>query len=95
MEHPRKTQKTDYHLPPHLVINEAYFLFLSLQYIYIYIYLKSLYLLPILSYSKMSSYKEKFLQVYSVLKSELLNDPAFEFTDDSRQWVDEVSHISD
>lgn len=35
--------------------------------------------------------KAKFLQVYSVLKSELLNDSAFEFTPDSRQWVDRVS----
>lgn len=31
-----------------------------------------------------------FLGVYSVLKSELLNDPAFEWTDDSRQWVDRM-----
>lgn len=30
------------------------------------------------------------MEVYSVLKSELLNDPAFEFTDDSRQWVERV-----
>ncbi|RVW50287.1 Farnesyl pyrophosphate synthase 1 [Vitis vinifera] len=36
----------------------------------------------------MSETKSKFLEVYSVLKSELLNDPAFEFTDDSRQWVE-------
>ncbi|KAK9268144.1 hypothetical protein L1049_010584 [Liquidambar formosana] len=28
--------------------------------------------------------------VYSVLKSELLQDPAFEFTDDSRQWVERM-----
>lgn len=32
-----------------------------------------------------------FLNVYSVLKSELLNDSAFEWSDDSRQWVEEVS----
>nr|ASQ40931.1 farnesyl pyrophosphate synthase [Pelargonium graveolens] len=38
----------------------------------------------------MSDLKSKFLEVYSVLKSELLNDPAFEFTDDSRQWVDRM-----
>lgn len=38
----------------------------------------------------MSETKSKFLEVYSVLKSELLNDPAFEFTDDSRQWVERV-----
>lgn len=34
--------------------------------------------------------KAKFLEVYSVLKSELLNDSAFDFTPDSRQWVDKV-----
>ncbi|KAK1397154.1 Farnesyl diphosphate synthase [Heracleum sosnowskyi] len=34
--------------------------------------------------------KAKFLEVYSVLKSELLNDSAFEFTDDSRQWVERM-----
>ncbi|CAI9088172.1 OLC1v1022425C5 [Oldenlandia corymbosa var. corymbosa] len=38
----------------------------------------------------MSEIRDKFLQVYSVLKSELLNDPAFEFTDDSRQWLDRM-----
>ena len=38
----------------------------------------------------MSDYKSKFLEVYSLLKSELLNDPAFEFTDDSRQWIDKM-----
>ncbi|XP_055801386.1 farnesyl pyrophosphate synthase-like [Solanum dulcamara] len=38
----------------------------------------------------MSDLKSKFLEVYSVLKSELLNDPDFEFTDDSRQWVDKM-----
>nr|AGQ04160.1 farnesyl diphosphate synthase [Lavandula angustifolia] len=32
----------------------------------------------------------KFLEVYSVLKSELLNDPAFEWTDGSRQWVERM-----
>nr|ADL74465.1 farnesyl diphosphate synthase [Bupleurum chinense] len=34
--------------------------------------------------------KTKFLEVYSVLKSELLTDPAFEFTPDSREWVDRM-----
>ncbi|KAF5949609.1 hypothetical protein HYC85_011602 [Camellia sinensis] len=38
----------------------------------------------------MSDLKSKFLEVYTSLKSELLNDPAFEFTDDSRQWVDRM-----
>ncbi|CAM8934162.1 unnamed protein product [Rhodiola kirilowii] len=34
--------------------------------------------------------RSKFLDVYSVLKSELLQDPAFEFSDDSRQWVERM-----
>ncbi|GMN36686.1 hypothetical protein TIFTF001_006220 [Ficus carica] len=34
--------------------------------------------------------KSKFLEAYHVLKSELLHDPSFEFTDDSRQWVERV-----
>nr|APG79411.1 FPS2 [Eucommia ulmoides]BAB60822.1 putative FPP synthase 2 [Eucommia ulmoides] len=38
----------------------------------------------------MSDLKSKFLEVYSVLKSELLNDPAFDFTDDSRLWVERM-----
>lgn len=38
--------------------------------------------------------KAKFLEVYSVLKSELLNDPAFEFTDDSSKWVERVSFMT-
>ncbi|KAL6975153.1 dimethylallyltranstransferase [Sarracenia purpurea var. burkii] len=38
----------------------------------------------------MSDLKSKFLQVYAALKSELLHDPAFEYTDDSRQWVERV-----
>lgn len=38
----------------------------------------------------MSDLRSKFLEVYSVLKSELLNDPAFEFTDDSRQWIERM-----
>ncbi|KAK3021540.1 hypothetical protein RJ639_046488 [Escallonia herrerae] len=37
-----------------------------------------------------SDLKAKFLEVYAALKSELLNDPAFEWTDDSRQWVDRM-----
>lgn len=39
----------------------------------------------------MSDIRSKFLEVYSLLKSELLNDPAFEFTGDSRQWVERVN----
>nr|ADH95185.1 putative farnesyl diphosphate synthase [Aquilaria microcarpa]AND99568.1 putative farnesyl diphosphate synthase [Aquilaria microcarpa] len=38
----------------------------------------------------MADLKSTFLDVYSKLKSELLNDPAFEFTDDSREWVDRM-----
>ncbi|KAK4386883.1 Farnesyl pyrophosphate synthase [Sesamum angolense] len=38
----------------------------------------------------MTDLKSRFLQVYSVLKSELLNDPDFEFTDDSRHWVEQM-----
>ncbi|XP_028769934.1 farnesyl pyrophosphate synthase 1 [Neltuma alba] len=38
----------------------------------------------------MSDLKSKFLQVYSVLKSELLNDPAFEFSDEATNWVDRM-----
>nr|AKQ62666.1 farnesyl pyrophosphate synthase [Betula platyphylla] len=38
----------------------------------------------------MSELRSKFLEVYSVLKAELLHDPAFEFTDDSRQWVERM-----
>ncbi|KAE9456568.1 hypothetical protein C3L33_11498, partial [Rhododendron williamsianum] len=38
----------------------------------------------------MSDLKSKFLEVYNVLKSELLHDPAFDFTDNSRQWVDRM-----
>ncbi|KAK6133143.1 hypothetical protein DH2020_033182 [Rehmannia glutinosa] len=37
-----------------------------------------------------SDLRSVFLGVYSVLKSELLNDLAFEWTDDSRQWVDRM-----
>ncbi|XP_050370895.1 farnesyl pyrophosphate synthase [Argentina anserina] len=38
----------------------------------------------------MSNLRAKFLEVYSVLKSELINDPAFEFTDVSRQWIERM-----
>ncbi|KAM7495666.1 hypothetical protein LguiB_030275 [Lonicera macranthoides] len=38
----------------------------------------------------MSDLKSKFLEVYSVLKSDLLHDPAFDFTPDSRQWIDRM-----
>lgn len=47
--------------------------------------------------SQMADLKPTFLNVYSVLKSELLHDPAFEWSDDSRQWADRVSisiHLS-
>nr|AHG54251.1 farnesyl pyrophosphate synthase 1 [Aquilaria sinensis] len=38
----------------------------------------------------MADLRSTFLDVYSKLKSELLHDPAFEFTDDSREWVDRM-----
>lgn len=38
-----------------------------------------------------SDLRETFLGVYTKLKSELLSDPAFEWTDGSRQWVERVS----
>ncbi|GAB4845899.1 glycerol channel [Ancistrocladus abbreviatus] len=38
----------------------------------------------------MSDLRSKFMEVYSTLKSELLNDPAFEWTDDSRRWVERM-----
>lgn len=41
----------------------------------------------------MADLKSTFLNVYSVLKSELLHDPAFEFSDDARNWVDRVYHF--
>ncbi|CAN7079253.1 unnamed protein product [Brassica oleracea var. botrytis] len=34
--------------------------------------------------------KSTFLNVYSTLKSELLHDPSFEFTDESRLWVERM-----
>ncbi|TQD92238.1 hypothetical protein C1H46_022208 [Malus baccata] len=40
----------------------------------------------------MADLKSKFLKVYSVLKSELLEDPAFDFTNDSRQWVERENY---
>lgn len=50
--------------------------------------------LQILPFALMADLKSAFLKVYSQLKSELLEDPAFEFTDDSRQWVDRVFRFS-
>lgn len=41
-----------------------------------------------------SDLRATFLGVYDVLKSELLNDPAFEWTDASRQWVERVRFSS-
>lgn len=38
----------------------------------------------------MADLKSTFLKVYSVLKYELLHDPAFEWTEDSRQWVERM-----
>ncbi|KAL0407177.1 UNVERIFIED_CONTAM: Farnesyl pyrophosphate synthase [Sesamum latifolium] len=37
-----------------------------------------------------SDLRTTFIGVYSVLKSDLLNDPAFEWTDASRQWVERM-----
>ncbi|KAK1315690.1 Farnesyl pyrophosphate synthase [Acorus calamus] len=34
--------------------------------------------------------RSAFLEIYARLKSELLDDPAFDFTDDSRQWIDRM-----
>nr|XP_043635347.1 farnesyl pyrophosphate synthase-like isoform X1 [Erigeron canadensis] len=34
--------------------------------------------------------KSKFMQVYEILKFELIHDPCFEFDHDSRQWVDQM-----
>ncbi|KAI9124072.1 hypothetical protein K1719_005372 [Acacia pycnantha] len=36
----------------------------------------------------MADLKSKFLEVYSTLKSELLNDPAFEFSHEATNWID-------
>ncbi|XP_052207058.1 farnesyl pyrophosphate synthase-like [Diospyros lotus] len=38
----------------------------------------------------MGDLKSRFLEVYSTLKSELLHDPAFDFTETSRQWVERM-----
>ncbi|XP_050213327.1 farnesyl pyrophosphate synthase 1 [Mercurialis annua] len=38
----------------------------------------------------MADLKSTFLNVYSVLKKQLLQDPAFEWSPDSRQWVDRM-----
>ncbi|XP_047338351.1 farnesyl pyrophosphate synthase-like [Impatiens glandulifera] len=38
----------------------------------------------------MSDLKSKFLEVYSTLKSELLNDSTFELTHVSRQWINQM-----
>ncbi|VVB08299.1 unnamed protein product [Arabis nemorensis] len=42
------------------------------------------------SSSSMADLKSTFLNVYSILKSELLHDPSFEFTDESRLWVERM-----
>ncbi|GKC57086.1 hypothetical protein Tco_1084684, partial [Tanacetum coccineum] len=44
----------------------------------------------LLSTTMSNDLKSKFMQVYDHLKSELIHDPAFEFDDVSRQWVDKV-----
>jgi farnesyl diphosphate synthase len=35
-----------------------------------------------------------FKEIYSKLKVEMLEDPAFEFTDESLQWIDRVMFSS-
>ncbi|ESQ39933.1 hypothetical protein EUTSA_v10000912mg [Eutrema salsugineum] len=40
--------------------------------------------------SSMADLKSTFLNVYSILKSDLLHDPSFEFTDESRLWVERM-----
>ncbi|KAG9448522.1 hypothetical protein H6P81_008487 [Aristolochia fimbriata] len=37
-----------------------------------------------------TGHRDVFVSVYPRLKSELLEDPAFEFTDDARQWVEKM-----
>ena len=32
----------------------------------------------------------EFAEIYNKLKEEMLEDPAFEFTDESLQWIDRV-----
>nr|GEX88291.1 farnesyl diphosphate synthase [Tanacetum cinerariifolium] len=44
----------------------------------------------LLSTTMSNDLKSKFMQVYDHLKSELIHDPAFEFDDVSRQWVDKM-----
>ena len=44
----------------------------------------------LLSTTMSNDLKSKFMHVYDQLKSELIHDPAFEFDDISRQWVDKV-----
>jgi farnesyl diphosphate synthase len=34
--------------------------------------------------------KAEFAEIYTKLKQEMLEDPAFEFTDESLQWIDRV-----
>lgn len=34
--------------------------------------------------------KAAFARIYDALKAELLRDPAFEYTESSRQWIDRV-----
>lgn len=46
--------------------------------------------LCVLALSSMTDLKSTFLNVYSVLKAELLQDPAFEYTDVSRQWIERM-----
>jgi hypothetical protein len=38
--------------------------------------------------------KTAFKEIYSKLKQEMLEDPAFEFTDESLQWIDRVMLFS-
>ncbi|CAL1384786.1 unnamed protein product [Linum trigynum] len=38
----------------------------------------------------MADAKSKFMEVYSILKTQIFEDPAFEFDSASRQWVDSV-----
>lgn len=40
------------------------------------------------------SARAAFLEVYQSLKLELLHDPAFDFTNDARKWVDKVCPVS-
>lgn len=40
--------------------------------------------------ASMNDTKAVFKQIYYDLKKELLEDPAFDFTDESREWIDKV-----